>query len=363
MRIAAYIAKLCFGAFLLTLLCVVTFVVTINVVENAGRLANLPSADSSTALLQLVLFSSGNYTYQMIPIALFLSLLIAATILAQRGEMLAVYTNGIGPNRILAGFIIVMITTTVLALVWGEFISPSSHRALEQLQDRGLKTHDKDISRFYAHRNHWYHQGSTMLYLPEVDMAQGVFHHPVIYHIQAGKLESITTAQRMVHERNGWYLYDARVISTTNPVITTHPTVQIALTVQPSDLIAVTGDPRQLSMPHLTTLISRRRNAGFDTGAHLVELHQRWAHPLLCVWFFLIAAPWIVQPRRHASLAATLGAGVSVMAVIYGAETFFRMLALGHKLPLGLGAWGGAVLCLICFPISVILSRRHANQK
>lgn len=214
------------------------------------------------------------------------------------------------------------------------------------------------LTRFYNRRTHWFKHQNLVLYLPIVDSERGVFSKPSIYDMQEGQIREVIEADSLEYVEGRWVLKGARVYRSTGIPFEQHDTLPIAMDVSSRDLIDVTGNPRMVGRTELSRLIVRRRQAGFDSALHQVELHQRIAFPLLAWWLFLLAVPWVIEPKWQRSLVVNLGVGVVVVAATLAISHVFRLLALGHQIHVFLGAWGVSLVCVIGIPISWYAQRR-----
>jgi lipopolysaccharide export system permease protein len=358
MILTRYIGRVYLGVVCLTLTTLVTLVVAVTLVENAGILAN--QATGSRTALQMALFGGLDYAYQVLPIACFIGTLAAGCTLAQRGELLAVQAIGWGKFRIQAPFLAVTCLVAALGGACAETVLPEAVSQRARLQREEIR-HVDPLTQFYERRNPWFRQGDTLLYLPELDRDNATFLHPVVYHIDAGQLRASTQAAALAHTAAGWHLLDAVQESLQPPGHSHHRQLPIALDVSPTDLMDVTGNPREMSVPSLWALIGRRRRAGFDTTAHRIELQARLAHPVICLGLVFLALPWAIDPQRRRTLSGALGPGVVIVALYLATGQIFRLLALAHKMPVFWGAWGAPALLCACAPLSAKLwaYRRH----
>ncbi len=356
MRLFRYFATIATLVTALVLTTLVVLVVAVTLVESVG---DLTAADtSSTAALWLALYSAVQYGYQVLPIACFVGALVAGTTLAHNGELLAAQAAGMSPLRLASSFFAVAVGAALLGGLAGETIVPKAIASLVRVQREDLQR-TSALTRFYDRRSTWFRQGNLLLYLPEVDPDTLVFSHPVVYRFEDGLVAEVMEAQALRHDGRVWWLDRATIRKASDATALTLDLVQLELRVKPTDLVDITGDPRQLTAPDVAELARRRRKAGFDATAHTIELHNRFAMPLSGVWMFLLVAPWALHPARRRSLAQSLGAGVVVIAVLLSVTHTFRLLALGHKIPPALGAWGASLFALALLPLSFWLYHRY----
>lgn len=359
MRLIRYFARYYVGAIALTLSALVVLVVAVTLVEKAGVLSR--NDHGGAAALGLAYFSAIEYAYQVLPVACFIGALVAGTQLARRGEVLAVQAAGCGLRQLWTPFAGVVLCAAGMGSACSEYVLPhavAGHIRVERDETR----HVDALNQFYKRRTQWFREGDLLLYLPEVDVSTAVFSDPIVYRLQDGLIAETIEARTLQHDGRGWWLADAEEHSVTQPEVARSERLQLALRVNPPDLIDITGNPREMRFGAVSRLIDRRDHAGLDTTPHRVELHNRWAYPLSAVGLVMIGLPWAIDPDRKRSLAATLGGGVLVIALELSVSQVFRLLALAHKLPAVWGAWGAPLACLLAMPLSYALYGRKRRR-
>lgn len=351
-----YVGTIYAGAIALTTSGLTLLVVAASMIEGGGELAKAGAGVGT--VLKLAGFNGLAFSYQILPAASFLGALIAGTLLARRGELLGVQASGIGMGPIWTGFVSVALLVAVVGYGLGEWVVPRAVEGLARTQAEELEGRSDGLSSFYTQRSSWFRSGDRVLYLPA--RGDGTrFESPVIYETVDGALRTITEAQALRHRAGGWELVDAVRFDVESGDTLEQAAMPLALEVSPEDITRVTGDPRQMSVGQIASLIERRERAGFDSSSHRIEFHNRLAYPANALWMLLIALPWALHPDRRRSLAVNLGAGVVVIAVLFVVTYLFRILALGHKLPVALGAYGIFTTCLVLVPTSALLYRRY----
>ncbi len=351
-----YIGTTYAGAIALTTSGLTLLVVAASMIEGGGALAK--AGASVGTVLKLALFNGLAFSYQILPAASFLGALIAGTLLARSGELLGVQASGIGMRPIWTGFVSVALLVCVSGYALGEWVVPEAVEALARTQAEELGGGTDGLSSYYSRRSSWFRSGDHVLFLPS--RGNGTrFESPVVYEAVEGQLRSITEAGALRFEDGLWELLDAVRFDVESGDSVTRAAMPINLGVSPEDITRVTGDPRQMRVGEIAELIERRERAGFDSTSHRIEFHNRLAYPANALWMLLVALPWALHPDRRRSLAVNLGAGVVVIAVLFVVTYMFRLLALGHKLPVGLGAYGIFSTCLLMIPSSAALYRRY----
>lgn len=352
-RLSSYVARFYAGAVLLVLSCLVVLLVAVALTEQAGRLSE--EAGALTAL-QLAVCGAVRHSYELLPIASFMGILITGAVLARRGELVAIAAAAVAPMRLWAVLASVVVIFGAVVLLIGEIALPPASRCVERVLRDDLHRGPTELSRFFGRRNAWFQHDDLILYIPLINAEEDSFTDPVIYRFESGLIAEVIEGPRLVYQRGRWMMP-----SSVSHVVDGGSTAgdrELQLDLAPADLIDITGDPRHLDIGSIAALIERRDNAGLDTTAHRAELHGRFAHPWLALWLLLVVAPWALDPRRNRSLPATLGAGVIVIAVVLAASESLRLLALAGHVPVVLGAWGVAAVCVVAMPLSAAIHRR-----
>jgi len=355
-RLERYFATLAAAATGLVLVALVILIVAVSLVESAGDLAEATSG--ATAALKLAGFNSIKYGFQLLPIACFMGALVAGTVLARSGELLAAQAGGVSSFKLVVVFLFVVVSAAGGGAACGELLVPRAVEGGERVQREQLKSRS-DLSKFYNRRHKWFREGDLLIFLSRLDRELLQVEQPVVYRFADGLISEVIEAELLRHDGVGWLLEHARVRSASSARVIDMAVMRLELSAGPSDLVDTTGDPRQMGAAEVRALVERRRRAGFDTTAHRIELHNRYALPLSAIWMFLVVAPWALHPERRRSLAVSLGGGVIIIAVLLGVTHVFRLLALGHKIPVPLGAWGSGLVTLLVVPLSIWLYQRY----
>jgi LPS export ABC transporter permease LptG len=360
MRLFWYFAKFYAGIVALMQAGLVIVVVGASFVEKAGYLAK--SDHGAREALFIAGLAAIQFGHLVFPVACFLATLVAGTLLARSGEMLAVQAAGIPTRRIGLAFTSVVAVAAALGVLMGDLVVPSAKARIDQAQRGDQTPAGQTLGRFFDRHTQWFRQGDLLLYLPSYDAETGAFGQPVVYRLSTGLVTSVIDAERLVFEDGGWWLVSAREHEVDTATIVSHPRLSLPLTIGARDLVDVTGEPSVMGWRDLSEVASRRERAGFDSALFRVELYNRLAFPLSALCMFLLALPWALDPGRRRSLAVNLGSGVVGVFVLLSLWYIFRLLALSHKLSPGAGSWALDVLAVGLAPASWALYQRHRTR-
>jgi LPS export ABC transporter permease LptG len=354
-RLFSYFLRAYLGAFVLVQLGLVMIVVATTLVENAGDLARSDQAGLTAVLLAL--YSAVQFGYDVLPVACFLAALIAGTLLARSGELLAMQAAGLPPARVGAAFFAGASLVVAWGLWLGEAAVPEATARLTRLRSQELGRGDA-LQRFYDRRTQWFRKGDLLLFLPAVDPEHDVFSDVRVYRFDNGLIMELIEADRLVFAEGAWHLEGAHLFAVNTGEERREAVLPLGLDAVPRDLVEVAGDPHVMPQSKLRDIAVRREASGFDATAYRIESHGRIAFPLLALAMVLFAAPWMLSPDRRRSLAVNLGVGVIAIAVVLSLTQVFRLLALAHRVPPAMGAWGIDVVCLGIVPLSALWRER-----
>jgi len=356
MKLDRYLALLYAGAVGLSLSCLVMLVVAAQFLEGASSFNTVE--DGAGSALELSLLVGLEYGFQILPVAVFLGVLIAGTVLARRGELLAMQAGGMSILRQALPMGVVVVAIAAGAAWGGDNWMPSALERAETIRLEKLKK-PSALHRFFSRRAHWFKHDELMLHLPLMDSTDGGFRSPSVYRVRAGEIVEVMTARALKFDSGVWVLVDVDVYQSGSREAVHHDEVSLSLEVEPDDLRGVAGNPKHLRRAEIERLVERRERAGMDATAHRLEVHQRLALPAASLWMFLLALPWALIPDRRRSMAMVLGAGVIAVAVLLSSMHIFRMLALSDQLSAFWGAWGVGVLGLLAVPVNQRLVDRY----
>ncbi len=360
MKLFVYFARAYASAFLLVQLLLVIIVVATTLVEAAGQLSK--TEETGSTAVSLALYGAVQFGYQVLPVACFLAVLVAGTLLARSGELLAVQAAGISTWRVGLSFGVVAALITLLGGVLGETAVPLATGRLEAIRREELGKSGDPLSRFYNRRTQWFREGDLLLYLPEVDTDAKTVKDVAVYRFDDGIIAEVTEGEQLVHKDDAWWLLGVTQHDLQAAKMMRYASLRLPLSVSPRELVDVTGDPRVMRTSVIEELIQRRGKAGFDATPYRIEVHSRAGFPASAFCMFLLAAPWAINPNRRRSLAVNLGTGVALVGVLLSLTHVFRLMALGRKIPAPLGAWGVDIVCLLALPLSFWLYRRWRTR-
>jgi|MDSW01.2.fsa_nt_gb lipopolysaccharide export system permease protein len=354
MKISLYMARIYALSVTSCVAVLVILVLSATLMESAGNLSG--NADGLWLALELSALGSVEYAYQVFPVASLLGALVTGTILARRGELMALQASGMSVARQAFPFLVIAGLFSAGGLWLGEVALPTAQAEIDSLRLTKLRQKSA-LNRYFTKEVQWFRQGNWMMFLPVSGRTGESFREPVLYRMENGLIAEVLHGKVLKYENDSWTLLGVKRFLPGQESSENKDRQDIRLKVSPSDLLNVAGNPRHMQSKDIEHLIRRRSISGADTTAHALEWHGRKAYPMGIFWMCVLALPWALKPNRKRSMALNIGAGVVAIGLLLAATHFFRMLCLGQTIPAWLGAWGMGLLSIPCTPLSFWLAK------
>ena len=354
MKLSLYIARLYASSVVICVAVLVILVLCATLMESAGNLSG--NADGLWVALELSALGSIEYAYQVFPVASLLGALITGTVLARRGELMALQSSGMSVTRQAIPFVVVAGLFSLGGLWLGEVALPTAQAEIDSLRLTKLRQKSA-LNRYFTKDLQWFRQGDWMMYLPVSGRTGKSFREPILYRMENGLVAEVLHGHVLKYENDSWILHEVERFLPGLGRSEKKTRQDIRLKVSPPDLLNVAGNPRHMQSKDIEHLIRRRTVSGADTTAHALEYHGRKAYPMGIFWMCILALPWALKPDRRRSMALNIGLGVVAIGVLLTVTHIFRMLCLGQVIPTWLGAWGMGILSIPFTPISFWLAK------
>lgn len=295
-------------------------------------------------VLPLVLLRATVAVEVLLPIAFFLSVVMALGRLHSDYEMIALSASGVHPACVAKAVLTLAGLTAVAAAGLALFVRPWAYEESYRLRDLGRAAMEADIADLEAGRFYDRQHGKRVVFVERYDRARGrmenVFVHEedgdtvrVVYARQAFEYVDPVTARRVLVALDGRQ-YTIRLGEGRDRV------VQFERTEVPPKEEEVTPEYRRKAAPTAQLARSADRK-------DLAELQWRLTVPLSTVLMGLLAVPLSrAAPRRGKQ--ARFGVAVLVYAVYYNAKVLAKTLVENGTVGLVPGMlWVDALLAVL----------------
>jgi LPS export ABC transporter permease LptG/LPS export ABC transporter permease LptF len=313
-------------------------------------------------ILTLLWFSTPQYLYYVIPLAVLIGTLVTIGTITRNSELVVMKACGISLYRVAAPLLMLAVVGSGFLFVLEERVLAVSNRRAEVVNNvvRGRAPRSSNVlnRRWLAGRdNRIYHY----VYF---DRDTNALHSFSVYDLDRERrtVAAVTFAAQATHgvpkagrtaaweARNGWV---RRIVP--KPRFEKFDTRGIDLE-SPQYFASEEPDAELMSYSELRDYVSALQAGGFNVVPYVVSLHRKVAFPFVTLVMTLIAVPFAVTMGRSGGLYG-IGAGV-VLAIVYWIviSVFAAIGSAGLIAPL-LAAWAPNIL-FTTFALYLVLTVR-----
>lgn len=301
------------------------------------------------AAIRYIAFKLPLIVTQMVPPAVLAGVLLSLGVLARRNELVALRASGVSLTRIARPMLITAAVISLVMLVWGETIVPLS---MSRQQEVSLVEIRKQAPRtVLGDRATWFHGAEGFYHIDFIDRARQTLFGIVLYHVDSEfRLTQTTEIHSARWDADHWEISDAitrRVGPNLEVEVKSAPGDGFLRQEKLEDFLEVFREPEELSYIMLRERIEAMTRKGIDASSYLVDLHLKLAVPFMSFVLAALAVPIAARPRRHSSVAITLGIGIAVGFFYW--LVFAFGVSLGHSgaIPAVVAAWSANLICLL----------------
>lgn len=300
-------------------------------------------------ILTLLWFSTPQYLYYVIPLAVLIGTLVTIGTITKNSELVVMKACGISLYRVAAPLLVLAVVGSGALFLLEERVLALANRRADTLNNvvrgRGPRSSDSLNRRWLVGRD------SRIYHYVYFDRDVRALHSLSVYDLErqqrtiAGVTFAAQATQMVRHEgdsvpweaRNGWV---RRVL----PQARFEKFDTRGLRLESSRYFASEEpDAELMSYSELRDYVSALQAGGFNVVPHVVSLHRKLAFPFVTLVMTLIAVPFAVTMGRSGALYG-IGAGI-VLAILYWIliSVFGAIGSAGLITPL-LAAWAPNIL-------------------
>jgi len=138
-KLDKYILKQYFRAFIFTLLILTPIAIVIDIADKIGKFLEKPDLTTYQIIVDYYFNFVINYANTFMPLALFISVIMFTSKLADNTEIIAINSSGISFKRFLRPYFIGATIVSIFALSMTHFIVPKANKALDDFAIQFLK--------------------------------------------------------------------------------------------------------------------------------------------------------------------------------------------------------------------------------
>ena len=327
----------------MTLIVFAGIYVIVDLFEKLGRF--LEAGAPARIIVRYYLASLPNILFQVMPVAVLLSSLLALGTMARHNELLAMKMGMISTLRIAVPCLILALLISGAALALGQSLIP---RASERAQDI-MHTAVKKLPAFRpAHQN-------NIWYRAQGDAFHQLFLHIGLADVRSNLLREVTLielspqftpmrrldAREAVWENDGWVLKDGYMwmFSPSGELLLDRfQRMAVGISERPEDLTRAVRAPEEMTSDELKDYIQRLAQSGVDVRRLWVDLYAKVALPFASFVMALIGIAFGLRTGKTGVLV-WVGACVPVGFLYWVFLSLGFSLGRGGALPPLMAAW------------------------
>ena len=259
-------------------------------------------------------------TFQILPLALLISVVLTVGTLEMKNEITAVQAGGINPLRIVGFTALFAIPVAVFMVYMQESVVPPSSRLVDEITTKKLGRYSASWGYFHRERNWFRGSNGNLFRVQLVDQA-----HKMLWDVQMVQVDSTGLIKRIVRAVSAadkgdmWLFRDAEVMDFTADSIVKRekmPEWSAVLKEKISDFRHLTGRPQQMTYGEIDELIKYRQARGIDVRKYVFERYSKTAYPVSVVVIAIAGAMCVFLFAGGVSLVRYL-AYATVICFIY----------------------------------------------
>ena len=334
-----YLAKEILKCFVIVLAVVLGLYV---IVEFFNKADNFLEAGLSIArLIRYLQLKLPQIIVQITPIGILLAVLVAFGLMNKHNEIIALKSSGVSIYFLLRAVLAIAVLLGVVLFFLSEIVVPITISKanliwlIEVKKKAALATRQKNI---------WI-KGNRAIYFIKYfnSKTQSISGVTLNYFDKEFKLARRVDADRALYQKNAWIFYDImeqelNAESKTYDV-RFYPQRTEEVDIFPEDLQRVFKKSEEMNIAELFSYIQEVESEGYDAAAFRVDLHARFAFPVLAVIVCIIGIGIAVKRKGREGPSVSIAFGAAMVFLYWVLHSFCLSLGYGGFLPPFVAAW------------------------
>ena len=279
--------------------------------------------------------------FQVMPICLLLSVIIAIGLMNKHNELVALKSCGISFGFILQPVLMLGVILSVIIFMLGEIVIPITVPISNKIWIEDIKKKDIVSTK---EKNIWMRHKNNITHIKHFNPKENRIYDVSIYTFD----ENFNMAQRLdardgIYTEEGWLLNDI-LIQKRNKFDGSYKITQLdkdirELALVPEDLTTVVKEAEEMSFKELIAYINKVEEEGYDATIYKVDLFGKTALPFVCVIMSLVGASIGVKKQIKESLPVGIAFGIGMVFLYWIFYSFCMSLGYGGLVPPIIAAW------------------------
>jgi LPS export ABC transporter permease LptG len=298
-------------------------------------------------LMDFLWYSTPQYIYYLIPIAILVAVLVTIGTLSKNSELTVLRACGVSLYRLAVPMLVCGVLWSGVLFVLEEYVLASANKQKAAIENI---IRERPSGLIDPTNRHWLvGTGGRIYYYGDYNSRARSFANLSIYQIARDpyRISRHTFVERARIVRSGWnggpgwtrVFPDAG--GTRRDAFTAKP-----LTLDPAKYFDTERTEAQaMTVTQLQRYVGQLKSSGVDVRGYEVELQRKIAGPLMTLVMTLIALPFGVTTGKRGALYG-IGLAIALAFAYQVAFTAFGVLGSAELLPAGLAAWAPNLLFL-----------------
>jgi LPS export ABC transporter permease LptG/LPS export ABC transporter permease LptF len=301
-------------------------------------------------LVEYLLNVSPSLLYQMVPLGVLLAVLITFGLMQKSNEVTAMKATGISVYRIIFPVLVIAAILAASLFFFDQLYIPLANKRQETLRNQ-IK--GKPPQTYLRPDRKWiFGQQNTIYYYEFYDPDQDRFANISLFQFDP---KTFQLTRRIYAARahwadnlHKWVFEQGWTRSFQGAAIAEYRTFDVGTfpkeaTEQPSYFKKEVKQSQEMNYEELAQYIRDLQQSGFDVVRLKVQLHKKFAYPLITFVMAVLAVPFSLSAgKRGALTSVAVAIGIAVLYIVVAG--LFEAMGNANQLPAALAAWAPDIL-------------------
>jgi len=344
-----------FGMFLLGVISLTALFVIVDFFDRVQRYVGEWGAPTGL-LFKFMLYKSPEIIYQMTPLALPLSTLIALGLLSRNRELIAIRAGGISVRSVLGPVFVFSLLCAALLFAVGEYFVPKSHQKLRLTYEEMRRYQFRKMAALAGSDagdvldsfGGWYRGSNGVYCVRRYEMTANVIHGLTALEIGPGfRITRRIEAARATWTGTNWIgqHVSIRDFSPSGAISTReYPSYTLPIEETPRQFETAKVDPSEMGFFALKDYIKRLEGGGSDMREFRVDLWAKMSYPLSGFLLLVLAAPLGLGSGRRAGMSVGIVISLAICITFYEFNAWMISIGHGGVVSPPIAAWSADVI-------------------
>ena len=289
---------------------------------------------------------------QITPTAILLAVLVALGLMNKRNEIIALKSSGVSVYFLLRPILAIAVLLSIILFLLSETVVPVTISKANQMWLTEVKKKPAAPTR---QKNIWI-KGNRAIYFikffnPRDQSISGV---TLNFFNQKFKLSRRVDADRATYHKDHWVFYDImeQVLNLESNTydVRFYPQRVEEVDILPEELQGAFKKSEEMNIVELYSFIQEMEQEGYDATPFQVDLHARFAFPVMAIIVCVIGIGIAVKRKGREGPSVSIAFGVVVVFIYWVLHSFCVSLGYGGVLPPVVAAWISNII-FSCFAV------------